>query len=65
MMRKIYQIPSVNITAVHTIQMLAASPLGKYNEGADADVVLVKGDRSGQEDGSEYYDWDYDWSKFD
>ena len=62
-MKKIYQIPSVNITIVHTTQMLAVSPLGKYNEGADTDVVLTKGDRSGQGKSSEYNVWDDDWSK--
>ena len=38
-MKKIYQTPIANVTAVHTRQMMAQS-LAKYNSGADTGVVL-------------------------
>lgn len=42
-MKKTYQTPSVNVTFVHTIQMMALS-LNINDTGADADVVLTRED---------------------
>ena len=44
-MKKTYQKPSVNVTIVQFTQMLADS-LTKNATGADAGVVLTKGDNS-------------------
>lgn len=52
-MKKIYQTPSVNVTFVHTTQMLATS-FDKYDSGADTGVVLTKQNTN---------DWGDIWSK--
>lgn len=44
-MKKTYQTPSVNVTFVHTTQMMATS-LTKNTSGADNGVVLTREDNS-------------------
>ena len=58
-MKRKYNTPSVNVTFVHTLHMLAVS-LGKNATGADDDVVLVKTESNNH---SSYSVWDDDWSE--
>ena len=57
-MKKTYIIPTLLITHVSTETLIAQS-LTKHSAGADADVVLTKGDRSSRQD---YNVWNDDWS---
>jgi len=61
-MKKIYMTPSLLITRVSTETLIAVS-LDKNETGADADVVLTKGDRGGRGSRSDYNVWNEDWSK--
>jgi len=54
--------PSLLITRVSTETLIAVS-LDKNETGADADVVLTKGDRGGRGSRSDYNVWNEDWSK--
>lgn len=58
-MKKTYQTPSVNVTFVHTIQMMALS-LNINDTGADADVVLTREDLGWDIWGEEMYDDELD-----
>ena len=57
-MKKTYIIPTLLITHVSTETLIAQS-FSKNDTGADANVVLTKGDRSPRQD---YNVWNDDWS---
>ena len=58
-MKKTYINPTLQIVKVNC-ELMVATSFGKNDTGADADVVLVKGESSSSR--GNYSVWDDDWS---
>lgn len=61
-MKKTYIIPMLQLVKLNS-ETLIADSLSKFSSGADADVVLIKGDNAATSPTSGYNVWDDDWSE--